>query len=617
MKVFIKGMQAFVGIRLFNIPWPSAVMQLFDITRFFSFSIDVVRPECTFSYDEDTKLASIIIGPFVCVLFVGLFMLTYISFKCRRICQALEHPTIQPLLAWNFSRTFKSVWSCIMVSALSLTFSAERMMRHGLLWNALNPSLVNRSDTIVLNQKVRRSAVLGGTSSSKKTNNELPQDWISLRTAVSNFDFVEDFNETTKRFRMMLSSAMSIFVFTFPGSMESALSTFDCIGGVMRKAPTVQCNTDDRMYLKLLIISSIGILIYCVVMPCCIVLVLRSRWSREAYIHGNMAYNQLVGFLTSLYRRKCYLWELIIFLQRVVLIFIPIFVSQNNVVQSLSTFIVVLLYMFLVLHVKPMQSNYLFKVEMLSCVGVLVGAFTSVFFVVEFEGSLLLSGQAKEYVGLVFVIICATAFAFSAKCIYDDFSRLLIMYKISFTNSWILDINSNIGAGATEGFYIPLVLTLVNKVASAEIFKMKLKMRTDLLNYAVKHPLGRLGKWFFHLQLWYRAQQYLPSRDHLEKCMKEPELETLVYLHKLSERVSTWESVSWKFWGVPKDDLPAEFREVKGEMDPPHAEYEHQANVIHMLEDALPPSARRVLMGLLFSNLMVDTRTNQTAENKQ
>jgi hypothetical protein len=292
-------------------------------------------------------------------------------------------------------------------------------------------------------------------------------------------------------------------------------------------------------------------------------------------------------------------------------------VSQNKVVQSLSTFIVVLLYMFLVLHVKPMQNNYLFKVEMLSCVGVLVGAFTSVFLVVEFEGSLLLSGQAKEYVGLVFVIICAIAFALSAKCIYDDFSRLLIMYKINFTKSWILEINSNIGAAATEGFYIPLVATLVNKVASAEIFNMKRKMRIDLSDYALKHNLGRLGKWIFQLRLLYRAQDYQPSPDLFEKCMKEPELETLVYLHKLSERVSTWETVSWRFWGVPKEELPAEFREVKGEMDPPHVEYEHQANVIHMLEDALPPSVRRVLMGLLFSNLMVNTRTNQTPADKQ
>jgi hypothetical protein len=46
MRVFIKGMQSFVGIRLFDVPWPSIVLQMFDFTRFFTFSLDVLRPEC-------------------------------------------------------------------------------------------------------------------------------------------------------------------------------------------------------------------------------------------------------------------------------------------------------------------------------------------------------------------------------------------------------------------------------------------------------------------------------------------------------------------------------------------------------------------------------------------
>jgi hypothetical protein len=70
MKVFITGMQSFVGIRLFDISWPPVVLQMFDFTRFFSFSIDIVRPECSISYNPDTKLASLLIGPFV-VHFIG------------------------------------------------------------------------------------------------------------------------------------------------------------------------------------------------------------------------------------------------------------------------------------------------------------------------------------------------------------------------------------------------------------------------------------------------------------------------------------------------------------------------------------------------------------------
>ena len=109
----------------------------------------------------------------------------------------------------------------------------------------------------------------------------------------------------------------------------------------------------------------------------------------------------------------------------------------------------------------------------------------------------------------------------------------------------------------------------------------------------------------------------MPSHDLLDQCMKEPELAALAYLQKLSERVATWERVSWKYWDVDKKHLPAEFREVKGDADPPHAEYAYQANVIHMLEDALPPSVHRVLTSLMFSHLMMMARTDLTPAERQ
>ena len=250
MRVFIKGMQGFVGIRLFNVPWPTVVLQMFDFTRFFSFSIDVLRPECTFSYNEDTKLASMLIGPFACVVFVALMMVLYVTFKCRRISLALSDPALQPMLSWDFPRIFKSVWSCIIVSALCLKFSPSRMMRHGILWNALNPTLIQRSDTLVLNQRVRRGALAAAdvdfSGSSKQ--DRVPQDWAAFRKAVISFEFLDDFNRTTRRFRLLLSSAMSIFVFTFQGSLEAALSTFDCSDGMLRKAPTVRCDVSDPLY---------------------------------------------------------------------------------------------------------------------------------------------------------------------------------------------------------------------------------------------------------------------------------------------------------------------------------------------------------------------------------
>jgi hypothetical protein len=273
-----------------------------------------------------------------------------------------------------------------------------------------------------------------------------------------------------------------------------------------------------------------------------------------------------------------------------------------------------------------MQSSYLNKMEVLSCIGVLVGAFTSVFFVVEYNGSLLLTGSAKDFVGLLFVAICAGCLVLSVRLIIQDFSRLLLMHKIVFLKSWILDISARLGAAGTEGAYIPLVLSAFNLVASAEIFQLKRKMRLGIMD-SKQSVLQRRGvfaaflasmrTWFHQLRLSYKARQYKPSQKLVEKCMKTPELEALVYLHKLSERVATWEKVSWKYWDVNPKDLPKEFIEVKGEADPPHSEYAYQTNVIHMLEDALPASVHRVLTALMFSYLMSMARSDLTCAEQQ
>jgi hypothetical protein len=619
MKVFITGMQSFVGIRLFNIAWPPIVLQMFDFTRFFSFSIDVVRPECSISYNPDTKLAFLLIGPFACIITVAFFIAVYVALKSRRIALAFQQPTLEPLMIWPYKRVFKSVQSCIIASALCLKFSAERLMCDGLLWNALNPSLIERANLLVLTQKVRRTTVVSSDINSK-TIARIPTEWSALQSAVAKLTISEEFLRSAKRFRLMVSSAMSIFIFTFQGNMEAALSTFDCSEGFLRKSPDVKCDVSDSIYVRMLAVSGLGIIVYTVVMPVGVLLTLRSRWSRDMFTHDNYAYNQLVGFLTSLYRKEHMLWELVSCLRKVVLIIIPVLVSKQPIVQSLAVFITMMIYMFFILYLKPMQSDYLNKLEVLGCVSVLVGSFTSVFFVVEYEGRLLLSNTSKDFVGLVFVLICAVALALSILLI------LLLTHKILFLKSWILDLGVRLGAAGTDGAYISLVATAFNKDSSADICELKRKMRLELENFELKlkKSCGLLVSIMAPIRLWmrrhllaYKARQYKPSSDLVDKCMKAPELQVLVYLHKLSERVERWEQVSWEYRGLDPKDLPEEFCEVKGDTDPPHSEYAYQANVIQMLEDALPAKVHRVLTGLMFSYFMCVARSNQTSCEKE
>jgi hypothetical protein len=380
------------------------------------------------------------------------------------------------------------------------------------------------------------------------------------------------------------------------------------------------------MYVRMLAVSGLGIIVYTVVLPVGVMLTLMSRWARDVFTHDNLSYNHLVGFLTSVYRKEHRMWELVSSLRKVVLISIPTLISKQPIVQSLSVFIAMFIYTFFILYLKPMQSVFLNKLEVLGCVSVLVGAFTSVFFVVEYEGRLLLTGSDKDFVGLVFVVICATALSLSALLIYQDFMRLFLTHRILFLKSWILDLSARLGAAGTEGAYLSLVAAAFNKDASAEIYKFKRKLRLDLENFKsevfesggrIMSIVAAIRLWFFKLRLAYRAREYKPSSDLVEQCMKAPELETLVYLHKLSERVERWEEVSSDYLDVNLKELPKEFSEVKGDADPPHAEYAYQANVIHMLEDALPAKVHRVLTGLMFSYFMCVARSDLTAADRE
>jgi hypothetical protein len=626
LKIFVVGMQNFVGIRSFEIAWPSIVQQMFDFSRFFSFSVDVVRPECSVSFDPDVKLASVLIGPFACVIVVCFMMVIYVAFKSWIISRALQHDSLTPHLPWNFQRTLASVRSCLITSAMCFKFRPNQIMKHGILWHALDHHILERSDAVVLNQRARRGAT--GSASvtvgafQSKTIKRTPDEWEVFKNAVQKLGITNNFDRSTQRFRLMLSSAASIFVFTFQGNTETALSTFDCPEGFLRKSPTIKCSVSDAMYLRVLIISLFGLILYCLVLPLGVVLALNSRWSRDVFMHNNVAYNHLFGFLTAIYRKDCKFWELAGCIRKACLVAIPILLTKQTIEQIISVSMTMLVYTFFVMYVKPMRNTYLNNLELLSCVAVLVGSFTSIFFVVEFNGEKLLSGVAKDFVGFIFVLICAASFALSLVCIHRDFARLYMLHKILFLKSWSAAISARLGAAITEGSFVPLIAAFYNKVSSTDFFKLKFEIQSDQSNFkqltfsnqfsALGHINAKLRCWFHKKIRLFHAHRYNPDPETIDDCIKSPELDALIYLQKLSERVQRWESVSWKYWNVEPNNLPEEFREVSGEADPPHAEVAYQANVIHMLEDALPPNIHRVLTTLMFSYFMNLPRSNVT-----
>jgi hypothetical protein len=130
----------------------------------------------------------------------------------------------------------------------------------------------------------------------------------------------------------------------------------------------------------------------------------------------------MFGFLTSMYSKACALWELVVCVRKVAFVAIPILVSAEALVQSVSIFLCLIVYTFLVLKMQPMVSSTLNQIELLSCISVIVGCFSSIFFVVEYKGSLVLSGTSRDLAGLMLVIVCSICVLLSLKLMWSDFS---------------------------------------------------------------------------------------------------------------------------------------------------------------------------------------------------
>jgi hypothetical protein len=423
LKLFLSSMQGFVSIRLLAISWPPIVLGMFDFTRYFTFNFNIIRPECTVDYTPQTKLVFVLIGPVACALFIIVLVVIYTVFKCRRISKMLQKDSLKSIHNKNFYETALSVSQCLVTTAFSLKFSNSRMMVDGAMWNALSPALAMRTNTLVLQQKVRRRTVIQNDSMGSAS---MPEDWIRMQEAVAEVHAEPEFASSAKRFRLLVASSLSIFVFTFQSCIESALSTFDCQTQndvrFLRSNPKVKCSFDDSMYSSMITTTVIGLVMYCVLLPLITIITLRSRWCREVYVHDSVAYGHMFGFLTSMYSKACVLWELVACIRKVAFVAIPILLSSEALTQSVALFVFLIFYTFLVLRKQPMVSPVMNQIELLSCISVIVGCFSAIFFVIEYKGNLVLSGALRDLAGLLLVLLCAMCVLLSLRLMWNDFS---------------------------------------------------------------------------------------------------------------------------------------------------------------------------------------------------
>jgi TRAP-type C4-dicarboxylate transport system permease small subunit len=70
---------------------------------------------------------------------------------------------------------------------------------------------------------------------------------------------------------------------------------------------------------------------------------------------------------------------------------------------------------------EPMCNAHLNRIELLSCISIIVGSFAAVFFIVEYKGRVLLEGVSRDLAGVALVLICTICTLISLRIMYRSY----------------------------------------------------------------------------------------------------------------------------------------------------------------------------------------------------
>ena len=171
-----------------------------------------------------------------------------------------------------------------------------------------------------------------------------------------------------------------------------------------------------------------------------------------------------------------------------------------------------------------------------------------------------------------------------------------------------------------ESFAIHIIVLFCNGVAKVDVLESKGKMRIELdaIEQRLKalanlpwHSFGKrlkeyLRSWrdrlVVHIRMW---RHKLPEED-VKKCLDDPEFKFLKYLYKLTERMANWRAFPNKH--LPASQLPKEFIDVKGPLDPPLTEYDHLCRIQEIADALIPAEMQRTMFAVMLSTIMRQPR---------
>ena len=192
----------------------------------------------------------------------------------------------------------------------------------------------------------------------------------------------------------------------------------------------------------------------------------------------------------------------------------------------------------------------------------------------------------------------------------------MLIHKDKFVTKWVTGIKSRMAGMCEDGFVVPLIALFYNDAATADILESK--RRTWLQLAAIEQRSQALARvpWYsvarrlsLHLTSWRERaavrigvwRHQLPE-EAMNQCLGSPEFEFLKYMHKLTQRMTTWRAFPDKH--LPLDQLPKEFVDVKGPTDAPLSAYERLCRIQETADAFIPAEMQRTMFAVMLSEMM-------------
>ncbi len=197
---------------------------------------------------------------------------------------------------------------------------------------------------------------------------------------------------------------------------------------------------------------------------------------------------------------------------------------------------------------------------------------------------------------------------------------LMRLHKDVFVTKWVVSITARMAGMCEEGFVIPIIVMFQNEVSSADIINRKLSMSEQSEHLGMRAIALKRLSWSafasrasgFFVLIWDRLKlsfsvwrQQLPA-EVVVQSLEGAEFEFLRYLHKLTERMHAWRNFGNK--QLSPEQLPANFRVVKGLSDPPQAEYSHLVQLQDLIDAYVPQDMQRTMFAVMLSEKLVAGR---------